>query len=51
MAEPANLPAVPEADAVEEMVFDGEVVEEAAPGAPPPPPVRAVTVQRRGGRR
>jgi S-DNA-T family DNA segregation ATPase FtsK/SpoIIIE len=42
-----NLPAVPVSGEVEELVFDGEVVEEAAPGAPPPPPVRAVIVAAR----
>lgn len=38
--EPSNLPAVP-SNAVEEMVFDGEVVEETAP---PQPPARVVIV-------
>lgn len=42
---PDNLPAVPDDAAVEEMVFDGEVVEEDAPGPPPPVPVlQAVSV-------
>ena len=37
-----NLPALPGSGEVEEMVFDGEVVEEAAPGpSHPPVPVRA----------
>ena len=42
-----NLPAIPGDGEVEELVFDGEVVEEdRAPGAPPPSPVRAVIVLR-----
>jgi S-DNA-T family DNA segregation ATPase FtsK/SpoIIIE len=40
-----NLPALPDDGDVEEMVFDGEVVEEAAPGASAQPPARAVIVQ------
>ena len=39
-----NLPALPGSGEVEEMVFDGEVVEEAAPGRRSPSPVRAVAV-------
>lgn len=49
-----NLPAIPTpipGGEVEELVFDGEVVEEeAAPGAPPLPPVRAAAAARRPAR-